>query len=55
MLAKDKEKDFLKISKKELLKIFTNNFLITFFLHKFFKKIYLKNLKNASVVNIGLL
>ena len=46
-------KDFLKISKKELLKIFTNNFFNHFFLTQIFLKNLPKKFKNASVVNIG--
>ncbi len=46
-------KDFLKISKKDLSQIFKNNFFNHFNLTQIFLKNLPKNIKNASVVNIG--
>lgn len=46
-------KDFIKISKKDLLNIFTNNFFNHFFLIQIFLKNLPNKYKNASIVNIG--
>ena len=47
-------KDFIKISKKEIQKVFENNFFSIFFIIKeYLKLIGLKNNEPCSIVNIG--